>query len=293
MEKNKIIEIIDYYYSSKKEGDYLLFLENEIEIDIFNVQKNTFIKNKTKEVSTSFDLINYNKKTISDLDIEQLSPDLIDNKFFWKYITEKFPLFSISKFPKCKNEDEVNVANFNSAIWLGFYQKIEKVLNKNKNSKILEIGPGYGSLFYPISKKFNFCDYFAIDINPLFYFDGLIETDGTNIPNNVGDNFDIIFAFNVFNHLSKNQRTEYYNNIYNYLKKGGKFIFTNFLAVNTNDEKGYWQFADEKKNFYTSFFSQLTEVDTYDNLADELNEVGFSINVKMSQNTAVIECEKI
>lgn len=293
MEKNKIIEIIDYYYSSKKEGDYLLFLENEIEIDIFNVQKNTFIKNKTKEVSTSFDLINYNKKTISDLDIEQFSPDLIDNKFFWKYITEKFPFFSISKFPKCKNEDEVNIANFNSAIWLGFYQKIEKVLNKNKNSKILEIGPGYGSLFYPISKKFNFCDYFAIDINPLFYFDGLIETDGTNIPNNVGDNFDIIFAFNVFNHLSKNQRTEYYNNIYNSLKKGGKFIFTNFLAVNTNDEKGYWQFADEKKNFYTSFFSQLIEVDTYDNLADELNEVGFSINVKMSQNTAVIECEKI
>ena len=293
MEKNKIIEIIDFYYSLKKEGDYLLFSEKEIEIDVFNVQENKFIKNKTKQVPTSFDLINYNKKIISNLEIEQLSPDLIDNKFFWKYITDKFPLFSISKFPNCKNEDEVNKANFNASIWLGFYQKIEKVLNKNKNARILEIGPGYGSLFYPINKKFNFCDYWAIDINPLFYFEGLIETNGTNIPNNVGGNFDLIFSFNVFNHLSKKQRSEYYNNIYNSLKKNGKFIFTNFLSVNIEEENGYWQFVDENNNFYTSFFSQLTEVDNYNNLADELNEIGFSINVKMSQNTAVIECEKI
>lgn len=293
MEKNKIIEIIDFYFSFKKESDYFLFLKNELEIDVFDFEKEVFIKNKTKKVPSSFDLINYNKKIIKQLDIEALSPDLIDNSFFWEYITDKFPLFSISKFPKCKNEDEVNKANFNSAIWLGFYQKIENVLNKNKHAKILEIGPGYGSLFYPINKKFNVCDYWAIDINPLFYFEGLVKTEGTNIPNNVGGNFDLIFAFNVFNHLSKKQRSQYYKNIYNSLKKGGKFLFTNFLTVKKEEEKMYWQFIDEKNNYYTSFFSQLTEVDEYIELANELNGIGFSIYVKMSQNTAVIECEKI
>jgi len=290
----KIKEIVDFYYSLKKDdNDYLLYLDNEVEINTFDSKTNSISKNKTNVVSTNFDLLNKNNKLVSDLEVEKLSQDLIDNKFFWKYIVEKFPFFSISQYPKCKSDEDVNKANLNASMWLGFYQKIYNFLKNNNTAKILEIGPGYGSLFYPINNNFDTCDYWAIDINPLFYFEGLVESNGSEIPVNVGGNFDFIFSFNVFNHLSKKQRSSYYKSVYNSLKKKGRFLFTNFLIVDLSNEIDYWNYKDENNNIYTSFFSQLTKVDEYNNLADELNDIGFSVNIKMNQNTAIIDCQKI
>jgi hypothetical protein len=53
-----------------------------------------------------------------------------------------------------------------------------------------------------------------------------------------------------------------------------------------------WSYKDYNNNCYNTFLSQLTPIDEYEDLADELNEIGFSIKVKLTQNWAIIECIK-
>lgn len=294
MKNEEIKKIIDFYHSKKKDNyDYILHLDEEIELIVIDVYKNKTHKTKTDKVSVNYNFFSKPYEIIKEEQKEKLNPDKIDNKFFWKYINEKFPCYSISQYPGCKNEDDVNKANLNAAMWTGFYPKIDLLLKENKSAKVLEIGPGYGNLFKEISNKYNLVDYYAIDINKLFYYDGLFECDGKSIPKDVGSNFDLIFSFNAFNHMSKNQRSSYYKEVYKNLKKGGKFIFTNYLISEHNQYRNdFWSYQDEKGNVYSSFLSQLIPIDDYNSLADELNEIGFSIKVKLSQNLAIIECEK-
>lgn len=295
MSKKIIKEILDFYFSKKKSknNDYILCLDEEVEIKVVNAKENSFTIQKSKEVPTRYNLFSNPNKTLKKEDIEKLNPDNIDSKYFWQYAIEKFPNFSISLYPECKNDEDVNKANLNAAIWTGFYQKIKQKIENTRNCKTLEIGPGYGSLFYPLTNKYNDLMYYAIDINKLFYYDGLFECDGKSIPEDVGEEFDLIFAFNVFNHLSKKQRTSYYKEVYEKLNKGGKFIFNNFLLINEDENnKKFLDYVDIDGNYYNNFLSQLIIIDFYENLADELNDLGFSINVKLSQGLAVIECEK-
>ena len=56
--------------------------------------------------------------------------------------------------------------------------------------------------------------------------------------------------------------------------------------------KGFWSYKDEDGKPYTSFLSQLIPVDSYEELADELNDIGFSIKVSVKQNGAIIKCIK-
>lgn len=293
----EIKEIIDLYHSKKKDknNDYILILDEEIEVDVVDVNTNTVHKQKTKEVSTHFcDLISKPNEVLKKENIERLNPDNINSKIFWSYATEKFPCYSISQYPLCKNEEDVNKANLNASIWNGTYNKIMSYIKENRSKKVMEIGPGYGGFFEAITKKFPNCFYVAIDINKMFYYDGLFECDGKSIPNEAGEGFGLIFSLNVFQHLSKSQRSSYYKDIYNKLGTGGKFIFTNFLINESNkDTKEFWPHIDENGKRYYSFLSQLTEIDEYNEIADELNEIGFSIKVNLSQTLATIECKKI
>jgi phospholipid N-methyltransferase len=293
--EEKIKNIIDNYYSKKKDkkNDYVLLLDEEVELNVIDLKSDLIIKNKQTEVNTGYDILSEPYKTLKKENIELLNPDVIDNKFFWECLVKKFPLFSISQYPRCKNEDDVNKANLNASIFSGFFQKIHSKINAT-NTKVLEIGPGYGSFFYEITKKYQNCNYLAIDINPLFYYEGLYVCDGKSIPDELGENFDLIFAFNSFRHMSKKQRTSYYKEAYKKLKKGGTFLFTNYLISEQNKFRNdFWSFQDSDGIVYNSFFSQLIPVDIYDDLADELNKIGFSIKVKLSQNYAIIECIKI
>ena len=89
-----------------------------------------------------------------------------------------------------------------------------------------------------------------------------------------------------FNKMFKSKHCKHHH-------KGGKFIFQNLLLVEDNKNmEGLWSYKDEEGNPYSSFFSQLIPVDSYEELADELNDIGFSINVSVKQNGAVIECIK-
>lgn len=295
MSQDIIKQNIDFYFSKKKDlkNDYILLLDKEVEIKVVNVESKSHSFHKTKEVPTRYNINCVPNKELSLEDIDKFNPDKIDSKYFWKYAVEKFPQFSISTYPECRSDEDVNRANFNASIWTGFYHKLKSKIESKNNCKILEIGPGYGSLFYPLTKKYSNIIYYAIDLNKLFYYDGLFECDGKSIPKEVGSDFDLIFAFNVFNHLSKKQRTSYYKSIYKNLKEGGKFIFTNFLLMKEDDlSRNFLDYFDSKGNYYNNFLSQFIIIDFYEDLADELNDLGFSINVKLSQGLAVIECEK-
>jgi hypothetical protein len=295
MSKKVIKEILDFYFSKKKnkDNDYTLLLDEEVDVKVVNIKDGSFTFQKTKEVPTRYNIFSNPNKITKKEEIEKLNPDKIDSKYFWKYATEKFPNFSISLYPECKSDEDVNKANFNAAIWSGFYDRIKNKIENTEICKTLEIGPGYGSLFYPLIEKYNNLIYYATDINKLFYYDGLFECNGKSIPKEVGKDFDLIFSFNVFNHLGKKQRTSYYKDVYKKLKKGGKFIFNNFLLINEDENsKNFLDYVDEDGNYYNNFLSQLIIIDFYENLADELNGLGFSINVKLSQGLAIIECEK-
>lgn len=295
MSQEIIKEIIDLYYSKKKDlnNDYVLCLEENIDLNVVDVKTGNINKINIENFETRFDLISKPNEIILEENIEKLNPDNIDSKFFWKYAVEKFPNFSISQYPQCKNDDDVNKANLNAAIWSGFLNKIESKIEENQNQKILEIGPGYGSLFYYLTSKYQQTPYLAIDINPLFHYQGLYECDGKSVPNELGKNFELIFAFNVFNHLGKKQKSSYYKSIYDNLVENGKFIFTNYLLTEQNKNfDNLWSYRDSNNNCYNTFLSQLTQVDEYEDLADELNDIGFSVKVKLSQNWAIIECLK-
>ena len=70
-------------------------------------------------------------------------------------------------------------------------------------------------------------------------------------------------------------------------------MFTNYLISEHNQHRDdFWSYQDDSGNVYSSLFSQLIIIDDYHTLADELNDIGFSINVKLSQNLAIIECVK-
>ncbi len=251
---NDIIEnTIDFYFSKKKEdkNDYVLILEEGVDLNVVNLSQDSVVKLKQKEVSTGYDLFSEPYKTLEKNNIDRLNPDNIDNKFFWEYAVKKFPYFTISQYPGCKSEEEVNKANLNAAIFSGFFQKIHQKINQGY-SKVLEIGPGYGTFFYEITKKYDACNYLAIDINPLFYYDGLYKCDGKSIPNELGSEFDLIFAFNSFRHMSKLQRSSYYKDVYDKLKKGGTFLFTNYLISEQNKYRNdFWSFQKSYRDHWT------------------------------------------
>lgn len=294
MENKKIEEIIDLYHLNKMENDeYKLQLKEKIDVNVIDLKTNKINKIKTDIVSTNHNFFSKPYEVLKKENIDLLDPDKIDIKFFWRYINKVFPLYSISQYPECKTEEDVNKSNLNACKWTGFYSKIDLLLSNKPNSKVLEIGPGYGNLFKDLTDRYNNLNYYAVDINKLFYYDGLYECDGKSIPKEAGQDFDLIFSFGTFNHMSKNQRSSYYLDIYKKLKKSGKFIFNNFLISEHNQHRNdFWSYQDDEGNVYSSFFSQLILIDDYNSLANELNEIGFSVKVNLSQNLAVIECEK-
>jgi len=294
MDNKKIEKIINEYYSKKRNNnDYVLHLDEKVEMSVVNVSNNIVQKAFDDKVSTGYNLHSKPYKVVNEESVNRLSPDNIDIKFFWKNINNKFPLFSISQYPDCKTDEDANKANINASKWMGFYNKLFSLINKNPSSKIIEIGPGYGNFFQEITSKYDLVDYYAVDINKMFYYDGLYECDGSSIPKKLGGGYDIIFSINTFNHMSKKQRSSYYNDVYKKLNEGGTFLFTNYLISEHNQHRNdFWSYQDKFGNVYSSFFSQLILIDDYNTLADELNDIGFSIKVKLSQNMAVIECVK-
>ena len=231
--------------------------------------------------------------------VDRLSPDNIDSTEFWKEANKSFPLFSICGHP-VKNKEEANNVNNLVAKQHGAVDRLSHKLNdyirQGTCAKILEIGPGFGNI-YELLKDHSLVDYWSIDVYPLFDHDQMYLTDGKTIPEHI-DHIDVVYAINVFQHLSKKQRSSYYKQIFNRLNAGGEFIFNMFVRAPFNEHLHVWGCRDENDRFYTMFFRQLTEVDHIDELLSELRDVGFSTKIITPEenltkhNTITFSCTK-
>jgi len=221
------------------------------------------------------------KWIVSDKVINHLSPDNLDSREFWKGAVETFPLFSIAGGPDTnKNKEDVNEATMGLHKGIGVLDWLIESMTgtENKDYKMLEIGPGYGNIFYPIIAKHNLesC-YYSIDVNPLFYHDNMYQCDGRNIPEQIPNELDMIYSINVFQHLSKAQRLSYYQQAFKKLRSGGKFIVGTFCVTPTNIHEPIWGHRDEHGNFYAVFLGQYTEIERVESWVDILRSVGFEI----------------
>lgn len=210
--------------------------------------------------------------------IDRLSPDNIDNEKFWKVATKNFPLFSIAGgIQKFTTIDEINFAANQMTLQLGSVDHLSKLFaEKGEDVRMLEIGPGYGNILETLTTKGWDKNYYAIDINPLFEHPRVFKCNGRSIPDTIPNPMDVVYSINVFQHLSKKQRTSYYKQIFEVLKKNGTFVFGMFVETPLNKDWACWGVRDENDRKYCTFFKQLTEVDKIEELYAELEKIGYS-----------------
>lgn len=224
---------------------------------------------------------------------EKLSPNNIDSSYFWKKATEVFPLASIAYSPGANNEIELNASSLQSNhIGTGSINRLINAFEKKEHPNILEIGPGYGCITGFIAENYSLKNYYAIDVNPLFKFKRLYQTDGKTIPECVPDSLDVVYSVNVFQHLSPEQRFSYYQQIKERLVVGGKFIFSMFVVDKEtengvilrekNGEKEWGRIfgiVDKKGNRYANFFSQLTKCNRIEELELIFKELNMDFEI--------------
>jgi SAM-dependent methyltransferase len=274
MDKNikKVFEL----YSNKTESDYWIIGSDGEKIP---TQSTLLIEEDLGKYQVGEGYIVYKKEIL-----DKLSPDNIDSREFWKIATDNFPLFSIAGgIQVLTTIEQVNEATTTLAYHLGCIDVLSKEFAKNKNLMMLEIGPGHGNIKNLLVKNNLGDNYYAIDVNPLFEHPRIYQTDGKNIPDTIPNPMDLVYSVNVFQHLSKNQRTSYYRQIFEVLKDGGVFVFGMFVLTEKNKDWPCWGARDEQGGFYCNFFKQFTKVDHIDELIFELKNIGFFSVEEISQ----------
>lgn len=229
--------------------------------------------------------------------INKLHPDNLDSRDFWKEATTHFPYYSIAGGQSgCKSPEECNDMNLKMADYIGMLPYLNRAVENYTNPKVLEIGPGYGNICYWLQDNHPTTDYYGIDVHPLFDWPTLYQTDGSTINEEVPDKLDIVYSCNVFQHLSKTQRSSYYKEIWDKLAPGGVFYFGMFVLTEENKNWPVWGMKDYNGRYYTGFFKQYTEVDHIDELRKELEEIGFIFqNISWREettNSLTFQCVK-
>jgi len=222
--------------------------------------------------------------------VERFSPDNIDNKDFWTECREQFPFLSVCG-GKCKSIKKVNEQTLGISKLVGILPFLESLISHMEKSSVklnvLEIGCGYGNLFYEIKDR---CSYVGIDYvihKSLKKYKNFIEIEKSGIPDYLlGEGyFDVVYSVNVLQHCSQKDRFAYFQQAYDALKPGGYFLFTLSLMNEKNKNDSCWGFVDEKGRGYTQFFNQLTECDWDYELFGVLDKIGFEpIQNKMGGN---------
>lgn len=179
--------------------------------------------------------------------IARLSPDAVDCRAFWKVCDELFgsdPVCNVAVAPEVgrlpyaiETPMDVNRMNLRLAKSLGITAFLEE--NAQARLKVLEIGPGYGSLKNFIETHTNHA-YTGVDAVPRV--PGVIETTQEGllprdlVAREVGS-FSYVISSNVFQHLSAAQRARYVEDAGALLHAGGIFIFN--LTVDTAKVPAY------------------------------------------------------
>ncbi len=272
-----IIEKNFNLYANKTESDYWI-----INGDVKVPTQQMILTDEEFIEFTKFDKFVVYKKEF----VDRLSPDNIDNEKFWKIATKNFPFFSIAGgIQNFSTIDDIKFSANQMALKLGALDHLSNLFAKNGDEvMVLEIGPGYGNILDVLASKNWDKNYYAIDINPLFEHPRLFKCDGKNIPNTIPNPMDVVYSFNVFQHLTKKQRTSYYRQIFEILKDGGTFVFGMFVETPLNKDWNCWGVKDDNGRNYCHFFKQLTEVDKIEELCIEFEKIGYTGFKQVNQN---------
>lgn len=199
--------------------------------------------------------------------LERLSPDNVDCRDFWRVCDELFaldPVCNITVNPSVghlpyavETRADANRMNLRFAQSFGITNFLEE--NAQQRLKVLEIGPGYGSLMNFIETHTNH-EYTGVDVVPRIH--GVIQATAEGlIPEALlvreAASFSYVVSSNVFQHLSSKQRARYYADARTLLVRGGLFIFN--LRVDTGKIE---YLRDSAGNAWCDHYGQFTAVPT-------------------------------
>jgi hypothetical protein len=208
--------------------------------------------------------------------IERLSPDAIDCRAFWRVCGELFgtdPVCNVSVVPEVgrlphpvETPMDASRMNLRLAKSLGVTSFLEE--NAHARLKVLEIGPGYGSLKNFIETHTNHI-YTGVDVLPRI--PGIAETtpDGL-LPRSLIEreaaSHSYVVSSNVFQHLSTRQRTQYILDAHALLHDRGLFIFN--LIVDTGKLPRFMR--DGNGDAWADHYGQYTLIPRPGPLYDEI-----------------------
>lgn len=221
-------------------------------------------------------------------EIDQLSPDNIDNQAFWRYIDEKYnKAICGARLPEY-TEESIRVVNSVLASQCGsicFLQGMDywnKVRGNDEQWHLLEIGTGLGSgkVWFDIMKRIH---YTGIDV--VARIPGVIEYDGHTIPvDQLPAPFGVVYSCNVFQHLSRKQRRSYYDQIYNITAENAIFILsTQTVETSSNSGRRFVKGADGYN--YICHYGQFTPVDERGEILRAVHHAGFTTKQMVLNDT--------
>ena len=263
-----------------KTNEYFFHLPDKMKLETRAI--NTIVLEELHVEVIPFPNTNYGCTVVKPEAIQRFHPNVIDNKKFWQLALDSFPLLSICGNPS-KNIKDANIKTLQFAKNVKVFPFLVDLLDKHcsivdaERLSVLEIGFGYGNVFFEIKDK---CDYIGIDYHiakSLKKYKNFIEINESGIPEYLTSEkyFDVIYCVNVLQHCSQKDRINYFRQGYQALKPGGYFIFTMFLMDKDNVNQPCWGIKDTNGRGYTHFFNQLTEVDFHNELQSYLHDIGY------------------
>lgn len=209
--------------------------------------------------------------------VGKLSPDRIDCRAFWRVCEELFgidPVHNVVIAPEVgklpyavETRIDANRMNLRLAKSFGITSFLEE--NAHRRLKVLEIGPGFGSLKSFIETETNHA-YTAVDVLPRF--DDVMEATSEgylpqSLLNSARATYSYVVSTNVLQHFSTRQRSRCYADAQALLHEEGLFIFN--LLVDT--AKLAPRARDRNGNAWCDHYGQFTEIPKLGALHDELS----------------------
>lgn len=250
--------------------------EQEILLFIENITQLAFDNDKRNGNDIQPCVLNSTKWTNKDIDN---LPEDFDWQLFWYTCKKYYPLHSVAGGYMCNSEETIKEIEYNRMP----INDLMGCIDKPKGKKVLEIGYGYGGAakrFHEYGFKYTGIDYVSSgDIKKEKKYGKFIEIDKSGIPESlfVYNSFDLVFSTNTFQHLTRQQRIEYYKQIYEVLNTNGVFCFDLFTRNEAELEKFYAKEENKDNAYACNFFQVHTSVPSLCDVLDVLQKIGFKI----------------
>ena len=221
--------------------------------------------------NTLNDYHSYLKSTDERMVLDDLDPDKINPKEFWKASDEHFgtdPVCNHSNLTESRlSIHEANKLNYKIPLYMGMIGQtqgcIADLKHKMGYASLAEIGCGYGSFFqnFVNVETYEHIDHRGFDIIPRTVSTVEIEgKDGCFSEHQVEkytEKFNLFFSSNTFQHLSKKQVEKYLTQVYNMLPYEGCF---NVMYV---DAEFSYHYGQKIKLFDLDSFESLVKTIGY------------------------------